>query len=422
MESGEGRVGVCDGRCGVKLDVRQLEAVSRATSAARVTLISGGAGTGKTTIIRNIADALEAAHETPILCAFAGKAAARLREACQRPASTIHRLLNYDGKQFGAAPDALSGQSVIIDEASMIDAALLAEVVRRKPRRLILVGDQAQLPPVGRGQPYHDLLALRPDLAVNLTHCYRNKEAVFQAASAIRAGNCPPAQLTTDGEKWRLLNTGDAEQTQAALLAWVTTPGAWDFDKDMILIARNGENDAEPATVRGLNAAIAQAVLPRDEKTKFRVGDRVINGKNLPELDCWNGTTGKISAIDTDGGIWVQTDVPVIDRGRTPAGATNGSVVMTSRVLFTKATRGNLSLAYALTCHKAQGSQARRVIVVCLNRDTHCLLERSWIYTAVTRAREAAVVVGQVSAFRAGVAKVEHKRTVLQELSAEGAK
>jgi exodeoxyribonuclease V alpha subunit len=166
-----------------------------------------------------------------------------------------------------------------------------------------------------------------------------------------------------------------------------------------------------------LNAAIAQAVLPRDEKTKFRVGDRVINNKNLPELDCWNGTTGRVAAIDTDGGIWVQTDVPVIDRNRTPAGAENGAIVYTSRVLFTKQTRGNLSLAYALTCHKAQGSQARRVIVVCLNRDTHCLLERSWIYTAVTRAREAAVVVGQVSAFRAGVAKVEHKRTVLQELA-----
>jgi exodeoxyribonuclease V alpha subunit len=401
----------------MKLDAQQLAAVARAVSGDRVTLISGGAGTGKTTIVKNIADELERMGEKPVLCAFAGKAAARLREACGRNATTLHRLLGYDGKRFAAATDALAGASVIIDEASMIDAALLAEVVRRKPRRLILVGDQAQLPPVGRGQPYHDLLALRPDLAVNLTRCYRNKEAVFQAASAIRAGNCPPAQLTTDGEKWRLLNTGDAERTQAALLAWVTAPEAWDFDRDIILICRNGESADEPATVRGLNAAIAQAVRPRDEKTKFVVGDRVINGKNLPDLDMWNGSTGRVAAIDIDGGVWVQTDVPVVDHARRPGGGDGKDVAYTNRVLFTKATRGNLSLAYALTCHKAQGSQARRVIVVCLDRDAHGLLSRSWIYTAVTRAREAAVVVGQVSAFRAGVQKVEIKRTVLQELS-----
>ena len=142
------------------------------------------------------------------------------------------------------------------------------------------------------------------------------------------------------------------------------------------------------------------------------VGDRVINGKNLPKLDAWNGTTGTVSAIDIDGGVWVKVDEPV------QANPGKDDCAMTDRVLFSKTERRELSLAYALTVHKAQGSQARNVCVVTLMQDTHCLLSRSWIYTACTRARLAVAVVGEVAAFRAGIQKVESKRTVLQELAA----
>jgi len=396
-------------------DAAQLAAITRATSTARVTLISGSAGTGKTTIIREICNRIEE-EETdlkPLLCAFSGKAAARLREATQRPASTIHRMLAYDGTSFKADPDSLTGRTVIVDEASMIDAPLLAEITRRNPARLILIGDQAQLPPVGRGQPYHDILALRPDLAINLTRCYRASEAVFQAAVAIRAGSTPPMQLTTPGERWAAVNTGDAARTQSTVLSWVTAD-AWDFEQDIVLVPRNGESDDDPATVRGLNRAIADAVLPRDwkdKKQRFQVGDRVINGKNLPKLDCWNGTIGTISAIDIDGGIWVRVDDPV----QTHPGMDDGA--MTDRVLFSRSDRNNLSLAYALTAHKSQGSQYRRVLVVCLCKDAHSLLSRSWIYTAVTRAKQAAVVCGEYGAFKAGIEKVESKHTCIQEFA-----
>lgn len=398
------------------LDKTQIEAVARATSSARLSLISGGAGTGKTTIIDAVCKTLEDDGKTPTLCAFAGKAAARMREATKRPASTIHRMLGFDGKRF--VTQSLAGQDIIIDEASMVDSALLAEVVRRGPRRLVLVGDQAQLPPVGRGQPYHDLLSLRPELSTNLTRCYRNKEAVFQAAAMIRAGQCPPDQITSDGELWRVINTGDAAQTQATILPWVLDAEKWDFSKDLILIARNGDSDAEPATVAGLNAAIANSLNADrgDKKNKLCIGDRVICGKNLPALDCWNGTTGTVSGIDADGGIWVKTDSPVIDMARTHPGASLKSTIYTDRVLFTRENRSHLSWAWALTCHKAQGSQARRVLVIALMRDTHGLLDRSWIYTAVTRARETAVVVGQVSALRVGIESAKAKQTVMQQL------
>lgn len=393
----------------MKLDHTQLAAIARAT-AAPFSIITGGAGTGKTTIIKAITEALESRGESVALAAFAGKAAARIREACQHPASTIHRLLGYNGKAFQA--QTLSGKSIIIDEASMIDSALLAEIIRRTPRRLCLVGDPAQLPPVGRGQPFHDLIELRPDIVASLTTCYRATEAVFQAASTIRSGGRPQMEARSDGERWTMQNTGDAERTQKQILAWIEA-GAFDFEQDVILVARNGESDAEPCTVRGLNAAIVAMISPRDEKTKFVKGDRIINTKNLPLLDCWNGTTGTVHAIDQDGGIWVRTDIPVIDWGKTTDEA---EPVYTSHVLFSKDNRKHLQLAYALTVHKAQGSQYRRVLMACFKRDGWGLLDRALLYTGVTRTKEACCVVGELSAVWAAIDKVNRKRTIIQIL------
>lgn len=396
---------------GVNLDSSQLAAVCRATS-TRFSIITGGAGTGKTTLIRTIVETLEKRGEKVALAAFAGKAAARIREACQHPASTIHRLLGYDGAMFRT--ETLSDTALIIDEASMIDSLLMAEIVRRAPRRLVLVGDQAQLPPVGRGQPFHDLIALRPDLVSNLARCYRATEAIFQAASAIRSGGRPPMQASSEGETWRMRNLGDAERTHAEIVEYVAGGEAFDFAHDVILVARNGEADDEPGTVRGLNHSIADVLLPRDwsnPRERFKVGDRVINGKNMPELDCWNGTTGTVHAIDHDGGVWVRTDIPVIDRAKT---TNERSPYYTSHVLFNRQNRVNLSLAYALTVHKAQGSQYRRVLFAAFNRDLHAILDRSLLYTAVTRAREACAVVGEIGAAFAAIDRVSGKRTVMQ--------
>jgi exodeoxyribonuclease V alpha subunit len=400
----------------VKLDQTQLSAISRATSAP-FSIITGGAGTGKSTIIHEITNQLESRGEEVALAAFAGKAAARIREVAKHPASTIHRMLGYDGRNY-TAPD-LSHLSIIIDEASMIDAELLSRVTERRPRRLVLVGDQAQLPPVGRGQPFHDLIMYRPALVSNLTRCYRATEAVFQAASAIREGARPPMRATSEGEVWNMENTGNAKATQDWIIRHVKE-GVFDFSggQDVILVARNGESDADPCTVKGLNSAIVDAISPRDEKTKWRVGDRVINTKNLPDLDVWNGTTGTIHAIDIDGGIWVETDIPVIDKRRTED---ERNPVYTSHVLFARYQRKHLQLAYALTVHKMQGSQARRVMFAAFNRDLHGLLDRSLLYTAVTRTKEACCVVGELSAVFTAVERVNHKRTIIQLLAEDQA-
>jgi len=392
------------------LDKNQVAAVDRAVS-DRFTMITGGAGTGKTTIIKNISNRLVSDGNEVSLCAFAGKAAARLREACDRPASTIHRLLGYNGKTFQT--DSLADKCIVIDEASMVSADLLAEIVKREPKRMTLVGDPAQLAPVGKGQPYHDLLKLRPDSVSQLTTCYRASEAVYKAATCIRAGSPPVDQETSDNERWSMTNTGDAKRTQDKIMQWVES-GVFDWDQDIILCPRNGDDETTPSTVKGLNAAIVDIISPRREGKRFNVGDRVINTKNIAAKDVWNGTTGRIHAIDIDGGIWVEVDIPVIDATKSMVGK---EPIYTSKVLFDKKERKNLQLAYALTVHKSQGSEYRNVLFVALQRDSWALLDRSLIYTAITRTRAACCVVGELAAFYGGILKVSQKKTVLQEIS-----
>ena len=216
----------------------------------------------------------------------------------------------------------------------------------------------------------------------------------------------------SDGEKWTMQNTGSAKQTQALILKWIGA-GAFDFEQDVILVARNGDSEDEPCTVRGLNAAIVDLIAPRDEKVKFVTGDRVMNTKNLPDLDVWNGTTGTVHAIDHDGGVWVRTDIPVIDWRKTKD---ERDPVYTDHVLFGKDVKRHLQLAYALSTHKSQGSQYRRVLVACFRRDLNSILDRSLLYTAVTRTKEACVVVGEMAAVWGAIDKQNHKVTVMQQL------
>jgi len=404
----------------MEFDQSQRDAIEHATRdgepGLRLAVITGGAGTGKTTIIKEIA--LQKINTE--LAAFAGKAAARLREATGIEASTIHRLLKFQGDRF--ARGSLSGQIVIIDEASMVSADLMAEIIKREPNKLILVGDPAQLPPVGKGQPFHDIITLYPHTVKTLRTCYRNTEAVYQAAQRIRAGAMPEPHAKTAAEQFDVIPTGKPTETQQTLLRWIIesqgTEGAFDFEQDIILCPKNGDSDNDPCTVKGLNKEIREIVnpdAPKDEK--ISVGDRVINTKNQPDLDVWNGTTGTVHEINQDGDIWVKLDVPAIDKKESESRC---ETVYTDHVLFDSDTKSHLQLAYALTVHKSQGSQYRRVIFIALERDAFMMMDRSLIYTAVTRAKKHGIVIGQPSALRTGIGRVSEKNTVLQELARGG--
>ena len=382
------------------LDETQMAAVQFALDSS-FAVINGGAGCGKTSLIKAICDSLKGDVE---LCAFAGKAAARLKEATGHDAGTIHRMLKFMGEGLGFTLQSLAGKTVVLDEASMVASDLMGEIIKRNPKRLILVGDEAQLPPVGSGQPFHDIIALCPEKVRTLSVCYRNREAIFSAALSIRNGDTPPMEAKTEGETWRVMPIRDPREAHGEILRTVRD-GDIDFDTDIILCCRNGDGDGETeCSVAAFNRDIKDIVNPNEDGSyKVAPGDRVINTKNHAELDVWNGTTGKCDRLDSDGAMWVQLDY------RNSAGE--------DCVLIPKKEAREWQLAYALTVHKSQGSQYRKVFFVVSKRDQMNLLSRPMVYTAVTRARKECAVIGDVQAFHGAIRSVERKQTVMQEMS-----
>ncbi len=381
----------------MKPDASQQTAIDRALHGDSL-IITGNAGTGKTQTIKMLAEAITAkrGHAALLIMAPTGKAAVRVTNLTGFYASTVHRALGWDGTVFRGKPD--RGKTVIVDEASMLDSWLLANVIKRlAPRQLILVGDDAQLPPVGRGQPFHDLIRLRPQIVTRLTHNYRNTEAVNRAAMAIREGRCPEKAEKSPGETWRMMHTGPGPATEDVIVKWARA-GQIDPATDIVLACRYGGPESDGGDIDPLNKRLMEVFNPRDpgmENGGFLVGDRVICCKNFPDLDLWNGDTGTIDAVDYDGKIWM-----LLDRGG-------------EQVECAAEQRRELKLAYALSVHKSQGSQFRRVFVVALKKHWH-MLERSLLYTAVTRAQEGCIVLGELQAFMGGINKVKTRLTVLQ--------
>ena len=381
----------------ITFDPIQLAAIE-AASTGTDRIITGGAGTGKTTIIQAIAQRATERSQA-IIMAPTGKAAARLKEATGFYAETVHRALRWDGDRFHR-DEPLNGVC-IIDEASMLDSWLLAKIIEHQPRQLVLVGDVAQLPPVGKGQPFHDLVALRPDLVSRLTTCYRAQGAVHIAAQAIRAGRAPLFSSKSGGESFKVLDTGGPVRTINKLVEWVKQ-GYYDPEQDIIVAARYGDKDsAEDADggIHSINRAIRAVVNPSPEP--WAVGDRVLNTKNCGELDFWNGDLGTITAIDSEKAIWITVD-------RKPE----------EPILVGKKELQDISHAYCISVHKSQGSQFRRVFFVCFQAHAR-MLDRSLIYTAITRAKEGVCVVGERRVFLAGIRRQLTKTTIIQQLAKE---
>ena len=378
-------------------DSDQFTAVNAALTEQGDRIITGGAGTGKTTIIRQIAEALDGKCE---VMAPTGKAAARLKEATGFPAGTVHRALLWDGKRFyreGKLP------VTIIDEASMVDSCLLAAILRYEPSKIILVGDDAQLAPVGKGQPFHDLIRLRPDIVSTLRTCHRAKGAVHQAANAIRQGETPAARIESGGEAWCVKRTGGPKETLERLGQWIRD-GYYDENQDIILGPQygNANSEAEGAPdggIRAINATVKSWLNPSSEQ--YAPGDRVILNKNFSAEDLWNGDLGSITDMDNHG-------LPEVTLDRD-----QGMPRRLDREQFRE-----LAHAWCLSVHKAQGSQFRQVFFCVFRRHVR-MLNRPLIYTAVTRAQKAVVVCGETDVFYSGINTVCDRQTVMQALAAD---
>jgi exodeoxyribonuclease V alpha subunit len=384
------------------LDDTQTDAVHKALQHG-VSLLTGGPGTGKSRTIEAIVAAAQARGHEVALAAPTGRAAKRLEELAEHPASTLHRLLGAQGLGADGEPGGFTrgedwpvdADLVVVDETSMLDVELASALLEALAdgTHLVLVGDPAQLPSVGPGSVLGDLLAIDALPQTELTTLYRQAEggAIARLAAGVRAGElpAPPAPAECGYEVVVLPVQGsDAAARQVVPLVTRSIPDRLGIPAAQVQVVTPVHRG--PAGTRALNAALKQALNPgKGERNGFDVGDRVVATANKIETDGGgyaNGELGTVTALPEKGGVEVAFPAgPVIVKGKD---------------------LGDLVHGWCLTVHRAQGSEWPAVVVV-LPPESGGLLSRPLVYTGITRAQKhLSVVTALGSALARAVAQV----------------
>ena len=394
---------------GVTFSQKQKQAISSAVEEG-VLVITGGPGTGKTTIIRCILDLLKSDNDI-LLCAPTGRAAKRMSEATGEEAKTIHRLLEYGGDEdvFARSEDyPLEADCVIVDEMSMVDVRLMRSLLRAilPGTRLILVGDSDQLPSVGAGNVLSDILESDAVPSVRLTDIFRQDESsmIVLNAHRINSGEMPVLRTRdTDFFFERKMLQTDAAQTICQLLnerlpKYLGFPkGQWQAEatRAIQVLTPTKKGDCGAFALNRLlqntlnpEAPDKDAIVHGD--TEFRVGDKVIQTKNDYQLEYTRktpfGTEEGSGVFNGDVGYIVRMD---------PAEHMLTVCFDDERfVTYQKQQLDSLELAYCLTVHKSQGSEFP-VVVLPVVGGPPMLMARNLLYTALTRARRLVVLVGR---------------------------
>ena len=380
---------------GIEYDEVQLAAIRQAVT-SKVMVLTGGPGTGKTTTTQGIIAALKKAGLRVLLAAPTGRAAKRMSEATGMEAKTIHRLLEYNPQDGYKRNDEnpLEGDALIVDECSMIDILLMNNLLKAVPvgMRLVFVGDIDQLPSVGAGNVLRDIIDSQRIPVVRLVRIFRQaqKSRIVMSAHAINRGKFPDTSNGRDTDFF-FMKEEDPERAAESIVRLVKErlPRAYRESPDRIQVLTPMQRGVVGAA--NLNLLLQQALNPSGPSLSrggytYRQGDRVMQLRNNYDKDVFNGDLGYIREVDTEertlkvdfDGKWVEYDVTELDE---------------------------LTLAYATTIHKAQGSEYPIVVMPVLM--THfVMLQRNLIYTGITRAKKICVLLGAAKALAYAVRNV----------------
>ena len=374
-------------------------AAVRGAFASRISVLTGGPGVGKTVCTREIVAEAEAANATIALCAPTGRAARRLEEATGHEARTIHRMLEWmPGREPTFKPGhPLPVDLMIVDESSMLNLRL-AEVLLAglaETTHVVFVGDADQLPPIGAGKPFEDLIASGAAPVVRLSQIFRQaaRSMITTAAHEINQGRPPHLEPAEDQDHdFFFIDRPSPERALETVVEVVAERAPKRFQVDPIReVQVLAPMYKGPVGIDALNERLQARLNPDGKRAlsdRFRIGDRLIQTRNSHELGLMNGSIVFLRSDDPgEEAIVVDTD-------------DGGSLVIPYGETAT------LRLAYAISVHKAQGCEVPVVVGVC-HRSHSRMLTRPLLYTAITRARNSCVLVGDMAALGAAVRRDE---------------
>lgn len=393
-------------RSGFELAASQQKALRQSIS-SKVAVITGGPGVGKTTLVQSILMVLRAKKMRVLCCAPTGRAAKRMSESTGMEAKTIHRLLQYNPGSGGfvhRADNPLECDILIIDECSMVDLLLANQLVSAVPLHaaILFVGDADQLPSVGPGRILQDIISSNQFTVSQLSDVFRQAATskIITNAHAINQGNLPQFPKDGDPSDCYFIETEEPETAVAMIAKLVRDSIPKRFGmrpmKDIQILTpmQKGALGAQ-----NLNATMQQALNPTGDQIErfgiiFRHGDRVMQTENDYDKEIYNGDLGHIERIDLEAS---EVTIRFDDRS----------------IQFDVRELDSLLHAYAITIHKSQGSEYPAVIIP-LHTQHYIMLQRTLIYTAITRATKLAILVGTKKALQLAVSQtLSRNRTTL---------
>lgn len=392
----------------IKLAQKQIEAIKSALY-SKVMVITGGPGTGKTTIVNAILKISQSLKLKTLLAAPTGRAAKRMSEATAHEAKTIHRMLEFNFEQGGFQKDEnnpLDCDLLIIDEASMIDTILMFGLLKAVPSgtALILVGDVNQLPSVGAGNVLNDIISSGLFSVVVLSEIFRQakKSRIVINAHRINSGQMPFLKTEDNESDYYFIEQNEPERAVEIIRELVAhrIPKRFGFDPFSDIQVLSPMHKGELG-VSNLNMILQEALNPGDalyssQERNYKIGDKVMQIKNNYDKDVYNGDIGRITSIDSkEQNVMVSFDNRLV------------------KYDFNEI--DEIILSYAVSVHKSQGSEYPAVVIP-VHTQHYMLLQRNLIYTALTRGRRLVVMVGAKKALAIGInnSKTQKRYTYLK--------